>query len=295
MKVKVNYKYTKSWIPPRCRKPRPGVFEDSIEVELREVEASDAPWACIVYGSRRYSDMVPINPLRYHDGNFYERAMVDVHIYTKKKQTYKRCIGWSNHERVYEHTTNVFTDHVNAYQQRGATVDEVIKSIKESWYEYYGADANQESVMQKAEQFILVNGEPWKRVGEPRYVVQTFGLGHNHGGTAWFVAYGYNNNIPNESYFNANDFEPMVEHFFEVALGRGDTNDAHRHAMELRDKHPYYYIDVLRPELFTCCPRNEHGDGNPFMRRLYGVTQMADNASEAGLLALTVLGAELAS
>lgn len=293
MNITVDYEYTMDWIPPRCRKPRPGVFNGSIDVEIEEVAAKDAQWACVVYGSRRYDNMVPINPLRYYNGRFYERAMTDMKIETSNWHHWHRHIGYSHGKKIYEKRSYVSNDYECCYQQRGMTIDDVVKNLYFVRSSAGSEESNRRRIQDEADRFILVNDEVWERVNEPRYVVQTFGLGHNHGGTCWFVEYGYNNNISKESYFNANDFERMVERYFEVALGRGDTEDAHRYATYLQDEHPYYYIEVLRPELFTCCPMKEHGDGDPFIRQLNEIAANAGNALEAGLLAMAVTANEI--
>lgn len=283
MDINVKFQYTKDWIPPRCRKPRPGLFDGEVTVKVKEVKATEAPWACIVYASRRYHDEYPVNPIRWHDGNFYQRAMKDMWVNRDHVMvdSYGKHVIWADY------------DDDMCYQRRGMRVDELVRMIRRMSEERYSEEENKHWIGWKADRYLIVNGEVWEKVGEPRYLVQTFGLGHNHGGTAWFCTYGYNQNISKDAYFNANEFERMVEHYFDVALGRGDTEDAHRYAKDIADGN-YDHIKVLMPEVFTCNPQREHGDGDPFMNMLEGLTSGADSAFEAGLLCIAATAAEVA-
>ncbi len=92
-----------------------------------------------------------------------------------------------------------------------------------------GAESDEEAIRQvqdRLDQFLIVDGEIWCRAGEPRYVVQTFGFGGNHGGTALLVATDYNPNLQPHCYFRADEFEAAREFAIEVATNRGDTESA---------------------------------------------------------------------
>ncbi len=258
MEFKVEYKYTKDWIPPRCRKPRPGTFEGEITVSVDEVTSEEAPVVALV-NEQRYCGNDPRNEvieIRSHDGKFY--------VLAKDSYVGPCRTACESVERLGEILRG--DDYLHYLSER-----KVIASIRD-----------------EASHWLIVDGEVWYECGEPRYEIVTFGLGHNHGGTSWFVEYCYNSNLSWRAYFNANDFERMVESFFDTALGRGDTNDAHRCAMELADGsyREGRYIEVIDPSVFKCDPRCEHGDGDPFMNRIYDMTQGAGSAFEAGLLVM---------
>ena len=76
---------------------------------------------------------------------------------------------------------------------------------------------------ENAAEILVIGGYVWKRCGEPRYIVQTFGLGHNHGGTAMSVTEGFNPNIAGRHYFRADEFNKAEAHLQLVAAARGDT------------------------------------------------------------------------
>ena len=92
--------------------------------------------------------------------------------------------------------------------------------------EKYGVDTSREATINRAREdikkYILVDGELYNKTSEPRYVVNTFGLGHNHGGTGMFCEYGYNSNIRQDNYFSALEGKQAVDYANKVAENRGD-------------------------------------------------------------------------
>lgn len=285
MRFEVNYKYEKYWIPPRCRKPRPGVFEGTIMVEVPEVSATDAPWACVVHGHRRYFDEYPYNALRHYNGRFYERAMTDMHIDRKRyaKDSYGDRYWWCDYE----------TEHIS--QRRGMSINEMMRDVRQQTSWSMGRDEPDVilDIEECAGRYLIVNGEVWRECGEPMYCIYTFGLGHNHGGSSLSVDYYYNSNISHKRYFNANDFEDAINSFFETALGRGDTESAHFKAEELRKGEVWNHIEVIDPTAFKRNPETEHGDGDPFMNGIYALTSGVGSALEAGLLVMASVAKEI--
>lgn len=85
----------------------------------------------------------------------------------------------------------------------------------------------------KLDDMLVIDGQLWRRAGEPMYVVQTFGLGNNHGGTGIGIDLHYNSNIDAACYFRADEFELARAFAIETAEGRGDTRSAeHLRSME---------------------------------------------------------------
>jgi len=136
----------------------------------------------------------------------------------------------------------------------------------------------------EAERYLVIEGELWQQTGEPRYVINTFGLGHNHGGTGLFVEEWYNENISRERYFSALDGERAVAEANRIAERRGDINDVGRFEQ---------MIEVLIPEAVTIQPMLEHGEGDPFINKINSVTASASDTATAGLLAMMVTAQEL--
>ena len=152
----------------------------------------------------------------------------------------------------------------------------------------HGHARSREVLMKKyrdeAKRYLLIDGAVWGETGEPRYVVNTFGLGHNHGGTGLFVREYYNENIPASNYFSALDGDKAVSYANKVAERRGDTNDVGKFEK---------MIEVLIPEAVTIRPEAEHGDGDPFINKINAITEAAPDSTTAGLLAIMATAQEI--
>ena len=143
-----------------------------------------------------------------------------------------------------------------------------------------------DNMQARANKYISLDGELWKECGEPRYVVNTFGLGHNHGGTAMFIEEFYNSNISSKNYFNAVDRDKAITYAKETAIARGDTDSVKRIGkME--------NIEVLIPEFFKVDPEKEHGEGNAFLNLLEDMVTSSNNATEAGILVTLATASEI--
>lgn len=105
-------------------------------------------------------------------------------------------------------------------------------------------------VLEKAKDYIIYDGKVWKPCGEPMYVINTFGLGNNHGGTGFSIGYLYNENISKNNYFNALEREQAIAYGKKVAEDRGDTESID--GMGEND-----IIEVLMPEMVTLRPKKK--------------------------------------
>lgn len=75
------------------------------------------------------------------------------------------------------------------------------------------------AIMAKVRSVLLIDGWAWVASMEPYYEVTTFGLGHNHGGTALMVGHGFARDS-----FKLNQLEAAIAQATKVATERGDTN-----------------------------------------------------------------------
>lgn len=75
---------------------------------------------------------------------------------------------------------------------------------------------------------LAIDGELWKRTTEPQYLVATFGMGDNHGGTSLMYAVGEYRNHSEESYFLADEFGEAVAAAVRTAEDRGDNRSVER-------------------------------------------------------------------
>src|SRR5690606_27936673 len=92
-------------------------------------------------------------------------------------------------------------------------------------------------------QFLIIDGIVWVETGEPSYSVDTFGMGHNHGGTGLMVNAGAAGRHSGKT-FRADEFEAALAHAIQVATGRGDTKDVARFE---RDPEDFRRIEILLP------------------------------------------------
>jgi len=149
-------------------------------------------------------------------------------------------------------------------------------SIKEDSYPYDASEKERIKCIRKnARRFLIIDGVIYVKQGEPRYCVNTFGLGFNHGGTGFFVENVYNGNISKNNYFNALEREKVIAYGRSIALGRGDTDSVDSIGERCN-------IEVLIPEAIKCNPQKEHGEGCPFINDAESMINNAGSVVEAG-------------
>ena len=139
-----------------------------------------------------------------------------------------------------------------------------------------------EKVIQQIEECansnILINHKIFHPAGEPRYVIMTFGLGCNHGGTALMTDYSYNSNIHHARYYRIDQRQEAIAESERIALSRGDTKDV--------PITPHSNFEILIPEAIRLNPVAEHGDGDPFINGIEDVIENVKNPLLAGLVAM---------
>ena len=256
MKFDTKIIYQESYLPTkRHRIPRFREAEETISFEFREIHKTEASLAMVVTDYQSYLDESGTNQFGLVDTPIFA---VNDQLYTQKKDMY------------------------GALDRGAYTVDALIEDIHaraERWY----TSATREEAIQDLQSFIeshlLIDGQVFRETSEPRYVVNTFGLGHNHGGTAIFVEYGYNPNISSSNYFNALQREEAIAYANAVAERRGDTKDVGTFGAK--------NIAVYMPELIRCNPHLDHGDGSPLLNAVEKLVQASDSTLEAGLLVLS--------
>lgn len=68
-----------------------------------------------------------------------------------------------------------------------------------------------------ADNRLIIDGQIWRPAPEPRYVVMSYGIGGNHGGTGLSTSASDNTNVLAASYFRADSFEAARAHALAVA------------------------------------------------------------------------------
>jgi len=137
-----------------------------------------------------------------------------------------------------------------------------------------------------AASWLLVDGRLHEEIGEPRYVIMTFGLGCNHGigwGTSLSVDHWYNSNIHRDRYFRIDQEEEARKAGREIAERRGDTN-----AFPHFDRRLYERFTILKPEAIHLNPKKEHGTGCDFINKVESLVEAAKNPTLAGFGAIAL-------
>ena len=189
MKVSVKFSYGEMVTPYRCRKPR-----------LQECYARDKKFTI----RETYKEYAPI-AFRVHN---YKAEVQEVRLY--RGQLYKR------------------------YQARNATnTKQVNVSLSEVNFQFllyvlrwncmaYTKDQHLKAIRKECSKYLIIDNKLYKKCSEPYYFVVTFGLGHNHGGTGFFVKYAE----PRQKKvygWSANEHDKAIEEAVQIALKRGDT------------------------------------------------------------------------
>lgn len=258
MKVKTWIIFKESYIPPRCRKPRYIEREEFVDINLPEAAMSDLHLA---FEDKSYDGE---GRIYFYKGRLWALArMRHICCGGEEKHGYhtplEALVWWREHGSAY--FSSRF--HRNTESKKDITRGWLIKKARADMRHY-----------------LLVDGELYRQVSEPRYCIYTFGLGHNHGGTALSVDYQYNPNISKQRYFSALQGAEAVAEAKKIALGRGDTESIHRFKAD---------IEVFMPELVKVNPRKQHGDGNPLLNFFDDITAAAPDTLSSGLLCISAV------
>lgn len=243
---KVNFEFKEEYLPtPRCRKQRERFVKTEDNVTIRSISSEEAPVAFILKDWTHRHDLRETPVIRKYNNCLYQK-MTQAYLYCRGKRT----------------PVKATSKHFAIEQNYCAN-----KSRKEEL-----------NLLQKqADNYIVIDGYLWHECGEPRYVVMTFGLGHNHGGTALMVTNAYNSNICKDRYFNALQGKEAIAEAKRIAKARGDTESLKSFKAS---------IQVVDQTAVKCNPSEEHGKGNPFLNTLETISENSRNITEAGLLAI---------
>ncbi|MFJ3109933.1 hypothetical protein [Pseudomonas putida] len=207
MLLTIRFSYIADVIPPRCRNPRPVRFDDGVEVvTLREIEALAAPVAII---STKADGPVPVRiEYRWFEGQLWTSCSV----FACQRQA--QTSGGADFEYSSPGTElSLITD--------SATLSDHRLGI------YVSSSVGQEAIGQYLQHWarglIYIDGTLYRPAGEPRYVVMTFGLSNNHGGTSVLCTDYANSNIKEDAYFSLFQLAQAQQYAGRIAAARGDT------------------------------------------------------------------------
>lgn len=242
MKINVNYYYNQKFLPTKRHKNiRERQVLDVISLDITEVTESIFPVAFIV-----------------HDMKSVQEGMASYDDYESEK-----CIYRMFEEKIRTYNGKLYTPiritHGAAistiFENKSYVIRQLERTTKRSLYydcdDKFSEDSiiiedNKKEICQmlceSVKEYIYFEGKFWHACGEPVYVINTFGLGGNHGGTGFFIEYAYNSNLDNINYFNALQRDEAIAYGKSIALGRGDSE-----SLNIIGK--YDNIEVIMPEM----------------------------------------------
>lgn len=252
MKINIKFPYVQEFLPSkRHKKVRKKEVFATTTIDIEEVASSDFPVAFVVHSpasvyenATKLSDfeddkkwkgyIIYPREIRAYNGTLY--AAINVSCGAAISTAYENKDHILNSFNLCPNEWNFFTPIYNSKEEiRKESIllkndkEERIKKIKEI-----------------AKNYIVCDNIVYKKTGEPRYVICTFGLGNNHGGTGFFIETSYNPNLPKKNYFNALQYNDAVEYGQKVAYERGDTDSISIIGKMGEEK---IIIDVKLPEM----------------------------------------------
>jgi hypothetical protein len=254
MKIKVPYVYKANVIMPRKRKPIEVLVEDSIFVEVKEYSKDDAPVAFRAEG--RDLPFGIKSDIRFDGNRLWELS--------QKRKYENGSYVYKNNELVLESTTiDIVKQNTESkgenypwssgditapffdfwwdgkYANKVYTKNELEQNIR-----IWESD-NKKDIVKKiketAKNIISIDSDIYNPTKEPRYIVMTFGLGGNHGGTSLTQTRSSKATLERFE-FTALEYEKALQYAMDTATNRGD-NESIEHI-----KHACNKIDVLIPE-----------------------------------------------
>ena len=245
--VLVLFGYAEQYVPPRCRNPRTRLCDDGqVVIKIPEVSGEQAPIALRSRGRFLSNDEQYTVEFRW----FANRLWTAVNVRSgepESRTTGQQDYAWPSWQETLDLRRPGANDGHNVswdfgFSQSGRTHSkaEVLANIEDF-----------------ASRHLIVDGVAYRPNGEPRYVVMTFGLGRNHGGTSVFVESSRNSNIRDDRYFSLLERETALATGREIATGRGDTD-----ALPMKVTGPEW--DILMPEAILFRPSRAANRTRPY-------------------------------
>lgn len=258
MDITVKVKHIEKYLTtPRCKKYREREVEGQCTIQVREVSFCDLTPA---FGVEQYiweeTPHIENDVIFSNEGSLWKLSRASRYYAGKSWFDLAPC-------------TSEFLAH----------------QLEPNYYEIHNFNTDTEQIKEyiqsKANRFLICDGKLYEEASEPMYVIMTFGLGYNHGGSALMIEDYYNPNIPSSRYYAANQREEAIAKAKEIALNRGDTESIH--SIETAP-----LIHVYDDKFVTKNPQSWNAPGDEFCNTLEKITETAGDAFTAGLLAMCV-------
>lgn len=238
MLFNINFWSLQRYLPTkRHRKLRERYVKNNFDVEIKEVTKDEFPVAFIIHDYKKvYENAKCYKEFEGHgDFRIFSEEIRTYHgnLYLPVRVTHGNAIS------LCFETLNYIKEYIEDYEpyQKGGKDFAENSIIKED-----NIEECKERILRKSKDCIIYDGKVWKVCTEPMYVINTYGLGYNHGGTNLSITYNYNSNISENNYFNALEREKAIAYGKKVAVNRGDTKSIDRIGK-------FDNIEVLMPEM----------------------------------------------
>lgn len=208
MKITATFSFIETVIPQGRRKPVEVLQHTGrVDAVIKELRDDEAPVAIVATMPLRDAGLQILVPYRWYQGKLWTPVAL------RSNQPYESpwMKGFYGFEVPPSHLDLTDTSRGNRDRYVGADWDTGNKETTER------------AVRGALRGLIIVDGVVFRRASEPRYVVMTFGLGRNHGGTSLMTDDFFNSNLKRSSYFSLLDLEAAKAKATAVATGRGDT------------------------------------------------------------------------
>lgn len=237
MKITVPFIYAATIVKPRCRVPSFAYIKDSIKVDIKEVDAELVPVAFKVgkkltrwdgknlyresndSNAKHSSGKVSIEEVVNNTNPNLNYIQNDLHPFARVWD----CFDMG--DLTFIHGNNRGTSNLRNCERASKNVQYKGAVQHREWVE-----DNKDKVIAKikniANDLLVVDGFLLTKTdGEPYYYCQTFGLGHNHGGTGLFIGATPRNSKLEKFGFNASQYDEAVAYVSEKSTTRGDDNN----------------------------------------------------------------------
>jgi len=218
MQIDIPYTYEVIAIPNRCKKERTYDFAASIPLSgyVPELTAAEAPIAFRLTGTTMNSPL----ELRWANERLWKPAHINqtgpklpldsFHLMAETQSSLRlfpsRWIRTSGYDGYWtkDHPTITPTDFRRILHNNEMNV--------------------RASIVERLDNYILIDDVFHVATSEPFYTIQTFGLGANHGGTALFATHYAQNPNPDLN-FRADHLDKAIAAATSIAANRGDTKN----------------------------------------------------------------------
>ena len=243
VKIQANYPYIDVFRrSKRHRRNLHHIYTRSFEFDCRQLDEKEfkkvyvvRDYASVYKNATKYEDFrdsskgkfrLVDTPIRKYKGKFY-RPVKYSHgsavstLYMTYKDLVETEIEWRIRNQVSD---------INSETQRLFKSEYDIETIGSVHITDTMLKAR-EAAQKVVDQFVYFDNIWWVETDPPVYNYNTFGLGHNHGGTGFFIGYVDIKSLDKYArkfYFTPEQREKAIQTVIMVATERGDTNDVKR-------------------------------------------------------------------